>query len=240
MPMTLLSRCRIRSVSWVAIALGIGAQRAHASEIWVAPTYQQDVGGLGVASNVVWPVTPAGIVRLAWSVPADLQTFTSAKVALVPSSPGGASTLNVIICPAQNNGAVATGCVGPFQQGFTGVPNQLVEVEIGGLLTTHIGTPGSTYLAVLAYTTPTTTTDHIVGLRFAYVPTAANGTATLAANTFSGTQTAPLFSGAFSGNGSALTNLPFPNGAATLGTNTFTGTQTAPLFSGAFSGNGAG
>ena len=81
---------------------------------------------------------------------------------------------------------------------------------------------------MLAYTTPTTGTDHIVGLRFAFEPKVPTGAATLGANTFSGTQTAP----AFVGNGSGLTGLPFPAGAATLGANTFAGTQTAPAFAG--------
>ena len=52
------------------------------------------------------------------------------------------------------------------------------------------------------------------------------GIATLGANTYTGTQTAPQFSGSFVGNGAGLTNLLFPSGAATLGANTFTGTQT--------------
>lgn len=229
-------RRRLRPAGWIVCLALMCAARASANEIWVAPTAQQDVGGVGVASNVVWPVTAAGIVRFAWSVPADLQTLTSAKIALIPGSPGGASTLNLFVCPAQNNGAVAAGCVGPFQQAFTGVPNQLVEVEVGGLLAAHLGTPGSTYLGILAYTTPTTSTDHVVGLKLSYTPTAASNTATLGSNTFTGTQTAPTFSGSFTGNGSGLTNLPFPAGAATLGANTFTGTQTAPAFAGDGSG----
>ena len=179
------------------------ATRAHADEIWVAPTSQADIGGLGIASNVFWPVTPIGVVRLAWAIPGDLQTFQSAKIAMIPSSPGGASTLNVLVCRAQNGNAVTAGCAGPFTQGFTGVANQLVEVEIGSLISTSIGTPGANYLTVLAFTTPTTTTDHIVGLRFSYVPTTPTGVATLAANTFTGTQTAP----AFAGDGSAVTNV---------------------------------
>jgi len=212
------------------------AAPVRASDVWVAPTYQQDVGGVGIASNVVWPVTAAGVARFAWAVPGDLQTFNSAKVVVIPNAPGGAAVLNVFVCPAANNGAVAAGCVGPFQQAFTGVPNQLAEVEIGGLLATHVGTPGSTYLAVLAYTTPTTSTDHIVGLKFSYTAAIPGNTATLASNTFTGTQAAPLFSGSFAGNGSGLTSLPFPAGAATLGANTFTGTQTATAFVGDGSG----
>jgi hypothetical protein len=48
---------------------------AAAKELWVAPGYQLDIGGLGIGSNFFWPATPAGAVRLAWAVPNDLQTF---------------------------------------------------------------------------------------------------------------------------------------------------------------------
>ena len=51
------------------------AAPARADEIWVAPTAQQDLGGLGIASNTIWPVTAVGAIRLAWSVPDNLQTF---------------------------------------------------------------------------------------------------------------------------------------------------------------------
>ena len=223
----------------------------RANEIWVAPTSQQDFGGLGVASNAVWPVTPAGAVRLAWGIPDDMQAFESAKVVLIPAAPGGAATLNLYVCPAQNGNVVTASCGGPFTQAFTGVPNQLAEVEIGALISSRVGTAGVNNLAVLAFTTPTTATDHIVGLRFTYSPKVPAGVATLGANTFTGTQTAPAFVGdgtslanvaklrantftgnqtapMFIGDGSLLTNLPFPAGAATLGVNTFTGTQTAP------------
>jgi hypothetical protein len=149
--------------------VSVAATAAHANEIWVAPTSQQDLGGLGTSSNTFWPVTPAGLVRFAWAIPDDLQAFQGAKIALIPSSPGGASTMNYFVCPAQNGTVLTSGCAGPFTQAFTGVPNQLVEVEIGPMLLSHIGTPGANYLAVLAYTTPTTKTDHIVGLRFSYL-----------------------------------------------------------------------
>jgi hypothetical protein len=216
----------------VACALIAASSPARADEIWVPPSSQQDLGGLEVASNTFWPVTPAGAVRLAWAAPNNLQAFQSAKVVLIPGSPAGNTNVNLYVCAAQSGNSAVAGCAGPFAQPFTGVANQLIEVEIGPAIASRVGAPGANYLTVLAYTSPTTTTDHIVGMRFAYTPTAPSGAATLSANTFTGTQTAP----AFVGNGSGLTNLPIPAGAATLGANTFSGTQTAP----AFAGNGAG
>jgi hypothetical protein len=205
------------------------AAPARADEIWVAPTAQQDLGGLGIGSNVVWPASALGAVRLAWSVPDNLNALQSAKVVLIPHGPAGASTLSMLVCSSKDGELVTNNCAGPSSKPFVvGVANQLVEVEIAGFLAPFIGTPGATYLSVIAYTTPTTGSDHIVGLRFGYEPTKASGVATLAANTFSGTQTAP----AFVGSGAGLTGVPFPAGAATLGANTFSGTQTAPAFAG--------
>jgi hypothetical protein len=226
MPWTRAARVLLIAMSVAFVPLG--ATVARAEEIWVAPSSQADFGGLEVASNTFWPVTPIGVVRMAWAVPNNLETFQGAKVVLIPGSPGGAANVNVFVCAAQSGNSAAAGCAGPFPQAFTGVANQLVEVEIGPSIASRIGTPGANYLTVLAFTSPTTTTDHIVGLRFAYTPTAPSGAATLGANTFSGTQTAP----AFVGSGAGLTNLPIPAGVATLGANTFSGTQTAPAFAG--------
>ena len=211
-----------------ALTIVAFAARARADEIWVAPTAQQDLGGLGVASNAVWPVSAFGAVRLAWSVPDNLQSLQSAKIVLIPHGPGGAANLNVFVCSSKNGDSATGSCAGPSVKPFNGVANQLVEVEIAGILAAYVGVPGTHYLAVVAYTTPTTATDHIVGLRFGYEPKTPTGVATLDKNTFTGTQTAP----AFVGDGSGLTGLPFPAGAATLGANTFSGTQTAPAFAG--------
>jgi hypothetical protein len=237
----MIATLRSRVVRVVAVVMSLTLAPlfmapARADEIWIAPTSQADLGGLEIASNTFWPVTPIGAVRMAWAVPNNLQTFQGAKIVLIPGSPGGAASVSVFVCAAQSGNSAAAGCAGPFAQPFTGVANQLVEVEIGPSIASRIGAPGANYLTVLAFTSPTTSTDHIVGMRFAYTPTAPSGAATLGANTFSGTQTAPQFNGAFVGNGSGLTNLPIPSGVATLGANTFSGTQTAP----AFVGSGAG
>jgi len=220
---------RLGFVVVCALSIVAFAAPARADEIWVVPTLQQDTGGLGIASNTVWPVTPFGAVRFAWSVPDNLQYFTHAKLVLIPHGAGGEGQLHIIVCPAQNNElVVGPNCITPPGVAYPGPPNRLVEVDISGLIGPSVGVPGTGYLAVLAYTTPNIATDHIVGLRFEYEPKTPTGVATTGANTFSGTQTAP----AFVGNGSGLTGLPFPAGAATLGANTFSGTQTAPAFAG--------
>jgi hypothetical protein len=224
-----ISLWRRFSFVWLVCLVILAATSARADEIWVTPTAQQDLGGLGIGSNIFWPATAAGAARMAWSIPDNLKALQSAKVVLIPHSPSpGSSTLNIFVCSSKTGDVVSANCIGPSSKPFVGVANQLVEVEVAGILGPYVGTPGANYLAVIAYTTPTTATDHILGLRFGYEPTQVSGMATLAANTFSGTQTAP----AFVGDGSGLTGLPFPVGAATLGANTFGGTQTAPAFAG--------
>jgi hypothetical protein len=195
-------RCRV-FVAVLGLAGGL-AVPAQANEIWVTPTVQGDLGGPGIGSNIFWPVTLVGAVRLAWAVPNNLQTFQSAKVALIPHAPGGAGTLNVLVCHAQNADLVGAACTGPIPHAFVSIANRLLEVDISGAIATKVGNAGLSYLAVLAYTTPSTQTDHILGLRYAYDPTLQDGVATLGANTFSGTLTAT----AFVGDGSGLTNIP--------------------------------
>lgn len=147
------------------------AVRVSAEEIWVAPTHQQDFGGLGVASNVVWPVTAIGAVRLALAIPDDLQTFQSAKVVLLPNSPSGAADLVVYECEVQPGNAATSNCSAATPHPFVGTANQLIEVDISAAVAARVGVPGVTYLGILAYSTPTTNSDRIVGMRFAYSPT---------------------------------------------------------------------
>ena len=48
-------RCSFGSfVAALALLASAFVTTARADEVWVAPTYQQDIGGLGVASNVIW------------------------------------------------------------------------------------------------------------------------------------------------------------------------------------------
>jgi hypothetical protein len=195
-------RLRRRIVVLTCVLFAALAATVRANEIWVAPTLQTDTGGLGVG-NGIWPVSPLGVTRLVVAVPDDLQTFQGAKIVLIPKAPAGAGVLHLHVCTAEHSDMVNASCSGPSDQPFTGVVNQLIEVDISTALAPSVTGSGARYIAVAAYTTPTFTTDHIVGMRFAYVPTAPAGVATLGANTFTGTQMAP----AFVGDGSALTNV---------------------------------
>ena len=241
-----LFRVPTRIVVLVCLVLVGLVRHARADEIWVAPTYQADLGGLGIGSNGLWPVSVVGASRLAWGVPNDLQAFQNAKVVLIPHA-GGAASLNVFICHAAHTDLV-TSCAGPFEHAFVGVPNQLLEVDISVEVGARVGVRGATYLTVLAYSTPTTTTDHIVGLRFAYDRTPPGGdtvgslqviTDSLTANDLApdsvGTsEVAFNYAGSTSEGGAAndvacvacvaTTEVSF--GFATPGANTFTGTQT--------------
>jgi len=187
---------RIRAfVSACGLALvAIAAPRnAAADEVWVSPTYQQDLGGLGVGSNTIWPATAAGAVRFAWAIPNDLQTLQAAKVVLIPHGPGGAATLNVVVCQAQSGSLALSGCAALSSQAFNGVTNQLLEVDLSTAIAPKIGVPGANYLAVLAYTSPSAATDHIVGLRFAYASTAVS---LGSSNVFTAAQTVNVAAGA--------------------------------------------
>jgi hypothetical protein len=156
-------------IAVAVVLLALAAADARANEIWVAPSYQQDVGGLGIGSNVIWPVTPAGVVRLAFAVPNDLQSFQSARVALIPGAPGGTSNLSVYVCRAKHADLVAAACTGPIALPFTGVPNQMTEIDISAAIAPHVGAAGVNHLAVVAWTNPTIATDHFVGEEVAEV-----------------------------------------------------------------------
>jgi hypothetical protein len=174
--MTSRTRRRFSFLFIAAVSIAAVAAPVRAEEVWVAPTSQQDLGGLGVASNSIWPVTPVGAVRLAWAIPANLKVFQSAKLALIPSASTATPVLTFYVCSAQSSQVVSANCAGPFTQSFTSTANQLVEIDMSAAIGAHLGTPGASYLSVLAYTTPSTATDHIVGLRFGFTPTAVSST----------------------------------------------------------------
>ena len=92
---------------FAALALTV-AGRAAADEIWVAPVLQKDMSGLAVAVGA-WPVTPAGMARLAFSVPDNLQTFQSARIVLIAEREMN-SALNVQICSAEHGQDINRNC----------------------------------------------------------------------------------------------------------------------------------
>src|SRR3954470_6370391 len=111
----------VRRRGWVFVGVAmvsmvaVFAARARADEIWVAPTAQQDLGGLGIASNAVWPASAIGAVRLAWSIPDNLKSLQSAKIVLIPHSPSaGPSTLSIFVCSSKDGEVVTNNCAGPI------------------------------------------------------------------------------------------------------------------------------
>ena len=213
----------------------IAASPSSADEIWVAPTYQADIGGIGVGTSVFWPVTPLGAVRFAFGVPDNLDTFTSAKVVLIPEAPGGATTLRVFVCAAQDTDPVGPGLCSPqIDHPFVGVVNQLHEIDITAAVAASVGAAaGLTNLAVLAYTTPTTLTDRIVWMRFTYDPVPGvipPGSVTTAELAFDPATQGELdgHAGDSSAHHARYTDaeaVAAVGPVATLGANTFTGTQ---------------
>ena len=209
---------RRRVISLASLCMLTFAGAARADEIWIAPTYQTDMGGLGVG-NGVWPVSPLGVARLAIAVPDNLETFQFARIAIIPSAPAGPAVLHVYVCSAQNGTLVAASCAGPSNHAFTGVVNQLVEVDISADLAARVSGPGAQYLAVLAYTTPTTATDHVVGMRFGYTAPAIAGP--------EGPMGPQGPEGPMGPQGIQGPAGPMPTGAALVGAaNVFTATQT--------------
>lgn len=218
----------------------LGGGPAMANEVWVVPTIQADGGGLGLgvpASFPLWPATRLGVVRLAFGVPNDLGVFQSAALVLIPEAPAGPATLTVYVCAADDGAPAAGACSGPVAYAFTGMADTLQRVDITGALAGAIGTPGATHLAVLAYTTPTTGTDHIVGMRVAYDPLPVilpPGSVTTAELAFDPATQAELDSHAATASahhprytdGEAVAAAQASGEFATLGGNTFAGTQT--------------
>ena len=70
---------------------------------------------------------------------------------------------NVLVCRAETSDLVGAACTGPIAYPFVGVANRLIEVDVSTSVAPQVGTAGATYIAVLAYTAPTTTIEHIVG-----------------------------------------------------------------------------
>ena len=145
------------------------ARPALADELWVAPTIQSDTGGIGVAQNIFWPVTAGGAVRLAFAVPSDLLTLHAAKLVVIPRV-SGASEVRVTVCSGQNTESTepASACRDETRVSFTGVANQLTEVDLAAVVSPHVAFPGTGYVTVFAVTAPTVATDRVLGMRVVY------------------------------------------------------------------------
>jgi trimeric autotransporter adhesin len=165
--MNRLRTLRFRVVGLICLSYLCAASVARGNEIWVPPTQQADTGGIGIG-NGVWPVSALSVTRMIVAVPDNLESFQGAKIVLIPGTPAGSGVLHVHVCTAQNSNMVGASCSAAVNQNFTGVANQLIEVDVTAALLPHVTSPGAQYLAVAAYSTPTFTTDHIVGMRFAY------------------------------------------------------------------------
>ena len=152
----------------LVLMLSFLVRPALAGELWVVPTYQRDLGGLGLAVDVYWPVTRWGFARLAFAVPNDLQALQAAKLVLIPGQ-DGAGTVWVTACSGQDGEPTST-CAAPVQVAYTGVTSQLTEVDISAAVSPHLTAPGTGYVtvAVAALPNPTTLPARVLGLRLAY------------------------------------------------------------------------
>jgi hypothetical protein len=211
----------VRVTMVAAIALSTVATAA-AEEIWVLPTYQSDTG-IGISSNNYWPVTAAGMVRFAVSVPADFARLSSAHIVMIPHASTSSGIVYLVACMAADGDFVDAQCTGVIDHRFTPTANQLLELDVTARLAPAF-LSANVYVAVYVYTSPNFRNDHFVGLRLTH--DSQQPAATLGANMFTGSQTMP----AFVGSGLWLSDV------AKLGANTFTGTQTAPAFAGDGSG----
>ena len=140
-------------------------------ELFIPPTYQADAGGLGLGIGTygLWPATSQSAVRMIFEVPSDLQTFGIASVVFIPG-PDGASVLSVMVCSGQNGDLVIAPCDGPLSHPLPPFPDQITEVDISGIVGPHVSLGGPRYVSVVAFTSPITTVEHMLRMRFTYVP----------------------------------------------------------------------
>jgi hypothetical protein len=154
-------------VARTSIAFVVLGSSAHAAEMWIVPTLQQDLGGFGVGSNLFWPVSAIGATRLAWSVPDDFRSYENVRIRVIRDAPAVATTLTFYLCHAAPFSAVpVSDCHGPFSQPIgSGNANLLVTVDIGFQLSPFLQA-GHDY-ALVAFT-GAVATDHILGMKFSY------------------------------------------------------------------------
>ena len=160
-------RWSFRVLSLSTIVLAAQAVPARADELWVAPTHQADSSAASASVAIFSGPSPrSASCGSPGACPTTSRRSGTRSRCSSPHSPGGAATLNLLVCPAESGDTVVGDCAGPFASAFTGIANQLLEVDVSAAIAPHVGTPGQTSLAVVAFTAPTMVTDHVVGLRF--------------------------------------------------------------------------
>ena len=155
-------------VAALVLLVSCCAATSGANDIWLLPTYQRDLGGVGTAVDAIWPATAAGLARFVLAVPNDFQTLRSAAIAVIPTLSSPTAILTSYSCSARAGDAVSSSCDTPQTHQFVAVANHLAEIDVTQELIGRIGDPGNGYASILAFTSPTTLTDHIVGLRISY------------------------------------------------------------------------
>jgi hypothetical protein len=116
-----------------------------------------------------WATSPFGVTRFLWAIPPDAIAIQRASILLAPAAPSGPGTLSIIYCVGIAQSAVSANCTLAPSIAFLGSPNQLTEIDLTSVLpTSTLDSVSRPLVSILAFTQPTTETDHFVGMRIAY------------------------------------------------------------------------
>jgi len=142
------------------LLLQISAIAALANEFWVAPSENK-------ASYGNWGATSNGTAHFSFAVPDNMTSFTSAKIAIIPTA-AISLVYDVKIAVAQNDQDYKHGAVSHLNNSETVPANELVEIDVSGMIPGTL-VPGLDNLAISFSPHAAFLTDvKVVGLRFTY------------------------------------------------------------------------
>jgi hypothetical protein len=151
------------------VSLLIAALWVSAAEVWLSPIPQNDTGGLGTGQMGTWATSPYGVTRFLWAIPLDAISIQRASILLAPAAPSGPGTLSIIYCVGIAQTSVSANCTWTPPVEFLGIQNQLTEIDLTGILpASALDANMRPYVSIMAFTQPTTETDHFVGMRITY------------------------------------------------------------------------